>query len=126
MHWTVVRIVILAGFVRLARAKFQVAGGLNGAEALHYGGASSANASTRFYIEMQRANIQFWRKHHGRIVTLAYLLVVWLHEVVQVLGHGALYCFKGSARHDAGFKVRRGLACLSWLSRSRSGGASVW
>jgi len=96
-----------------------------GAEALHYGGASSANAPTQFYIEMQRANIQFWEKHHGRIGTLAYLLMVWLREVVRVLGHGALYCFKGSARHDAGFKVRRSLACLWWLSRSRSGGASV-
>src|SRR5271157_660153 len=30
LHWYVVRILILAGFVRLARAKFQVAGRLNG------------------------------------------------------------------------------------------------
>jgi len=30
MHWTVMRIIVLPGIVRLARAKFQVAGGLNG------------------------------------------------------------------------------------------------
>jgi hypothetical protein len=96
-----------------------------GAEAHHYGGASSAHAPTRFYIERRWANIQLWRKYHGRIAILAYLLLVWLHEVVRVLGYGTLYCFKGSARHEAGFKVRRSLACLSWLSRSRSGGAAV-
>ncbi len=94
-----------------------------GAGALHLCGGASANAPTCFYIEKQRANIQFWRKHHGRIGAFAYLLMVWLYQVVRVLSHGALYCFKGSAYHDAGFKVRRSLACLSWLSRSRSGGA---
>ena len=95
------------------------------AESVHYGGGTTASAPTFFYIEYRRANLQFWKKHHGRLAAFSYLLTVWLHEVVRVLGHGALYCFKGSARHDAGFKVRRSLACLAWLSRSRSGGASL-
>ena len=95
------------------------------AEAVHYGGGTTASAPTFYYIEKQRSNLQFWKKHHGRPAVFGYLLTVWLHEVVQVLGHGALYCFKGSARHDASLKVRRSLACLSWLSRSRSGGALV-
>ena len=42
------------------------------AEAIHYGGASSANAPVRFYIERQRADLQYWKKHHtwsgGRVL----------------------------------------------------------
>jgi GT2 family glycosyltransferase len=86
-----------------------------GAEALHYGGASSANAPTRFYVEMKKADIQFWRKHHGRIGTLAYLLTVWVHEVVRILGHGALFLLKKSLRAEAKFKVKRSWACVAWL-----------
>ncbi len=88
-----------------------------GAEALHYGGASSSKAPTRFYLEMQWANIQFWKKHHSRMGVFGYVLTIWLHELVRILGHSFIYFTKESARQDAGFKVRRGLACLSWLSR---------
>ena len=31
-HWYLLRILILTGFVRLARAKFQIAGGINGVD----------------------------------------------------------------------------------------------
>jgi GT2 family glycosyltransferase len=92
-----------------------------GAEAIHYGGASSANAPTRFYVEMQRANVQFWRKNHGRISTFVYLQTIWLHHVVRVLGYGAIYCFRKSARNDASSKIRRSMACLNWLLHWRSG-----
>lgn len=39
------------------------------ASAIHYGGASSALKPFRFYIQLQRAHIQFWKKH--------YLFVRW-------------------------------------------------
>ena len=43
------------------------------AEAIHYGGASSANAPVRFYIERHRADLQYWRKHHSRLAVACYL-----------------------------------------------------
>ena len=33
------------------------------AGALHYGAASSGEAPSRFYVEMRRANLQYFRKH---------------------------------------------------------------
>ena len=36
-----------------------------GAEAIHHGGASSANAPLRFYIEKQKADLRYWAKHHS-------------------------------------------------------------
>jgi len=34
-------------------------------ESIHYGGASSSKAPLRFYLEMQKANYQYWQKHYG-------------------------------------------------------------
>jgi hypothetical protein len=87
-----------------------------GAEALHYGAGSSASAPIRFYLEMQRANLQLWRKHFGRVRSFAYLATVWVHAFLRLLGHGARYCLRRSQRPDAAFKVERSLACISWLS----------
>ncbi len=36
-------------------------------QALHYGGASSSNAAVKYYLEMQRANFQYWEKHRSRL-----------------------------------------------------------
>ena len=45
------------------------------ANAIHYGGASSANSPVRFHIEMYRAMGQYWRKHHGRAAQFAYFCI---------------------------------------------------
>jgi GT2 family glycosyltransferase len=86
------------------------------AEALHYGAASSRQAPTRFYVEMRRANLQYFRKHHGRLGGLGYLVTTWVHELFRVLGYGALYCVNRYKRADAAFKVSRSLSCIRWLS----------
>jgi len=85
------------------------------AGAIHYGGASSAAAPVRFYIEMQRANFQYWRKHHGWLSFLAYYCITILHEVVRIAGHAGIYLLKPGARRDAAYKVRRSSATLRWL-----------
>jgi len=87
-----------------------------GAEALHYGAASSAQAPTRFYVEMRRANLQYFRKHYGRVRTAGYLLTTWVHELVRIAAYGALYCVKRTQRPDAALKVERSWSCLRWLS----------
>lgn len=85
------------------------------AEAVHYGGGTTAKAPVYFYIERQRADIQYWRKYHGRGAVMFYLLMVLLNECVRVIGHGIRYLFKRSARSDASYKVRRSWACIGWL-----------
>jgi hypothetical protein len=92
-----------------------------GAEAVHYGGASSDNAPTRFYVEMQRANLQFWQKHHGRFGPPAYRLVAYLHETIRILGHSVRFLARKSVRADAVLKVKRSWACICYLSGKRPG-----
>ena len=86
------------------------------AYALHYGAASSDKAPTRFYVEMRRANLQYFRKYHGRLGVLGYRFAIWVHEIARVIGYSVLYCFKRRRRPEAAFKIRRGIACVRWLS----------
>ncbi len=86
------------------------------AEALHYGAASSGQAPTRFYIEMRRANLQYFKKHRGRRGELAYGAILWIHELTRVIAYGILYPFRQGRRSILLHKLRRGMACIRWLA----------
>jgi GT2 family glycosyltransferase len=89
------------------------------AEALHYGGASSEQAPARFYVEMQRANLQYWKRYHGRASQAAYVLIIFLHEVCRVLGYGIVCLFgRTDVRPLAVSKCQRSAACIKWLFRA--------
>jgi len=85
------------------------------AEALHYGAASSSEAPTRFYVEMRRANLQYFRKHHGWTGSLGYLLATWVHELTRIVGYSFVYCYDRTKRPVAAFKVSRSMSCIRWL-----------
>jgi GT2 family glycosyltransferase len=84
------------------------------AEALHYGGASSANAPVRFDIEMQRANYQYWTKHHSRLAAATFLLLSLLHHTVRITGEIAAYPLRRS-RTASTYKIKRGIASIKWI-----------
>jgi GT2 family glycosyltransferase len=86
------------------------------AEALHYGAASSGQAPNRFYLEMVRANLQYFQKHYGRLGALGFLFGTGIHELVRVAGYGFVYCFDRYKRPAAALKVGRSLSCLRWLA----------
>lgn len=83
-----------------------------GAEAIHLGGASSAAAPIKFYLEMQKADLQYWRKHHGIIGKLCYAAVILLRESIRVIARGLQYVFWPRRRETSGFKLRRSIACI--------------
>ena|SRR6185503_7160586 len=84
------------------------------AEALHYGGASSANEPIRFDIEGQRANYQYWQKHHSRVAAACFLLISLLHHSLRVGGEIAAYPFRPN-RTASTYKIKRGLASIRWI-----------
>ena len=79
------------------------------AEAIHYGGASSANAPLRFYVEMQKANLQYWQKHHSGPAVACYFLVTCLHMMVRTTVY--LLVKGGPNQH----KRERSIAALKWM-----------
>jgi GT2 family glycosyltransferase len=85
------------------------------AGAIHYGGASSANAPLRFYLELYRATWQYWRKHHGALAQLGFLVAFAVHHSVRLLGSAFIYLCSPSQRAHTAARFRRSLACLQWL-----------
>lgn len=85
------------------------------AEALHYGAVSSGQAPIRFYIEMRRANLQYFRKYHRKAAVRGYIFSIYLHELTRVVGNFFLYCVKQNSRSDSVFKISRSVACINWL-----------
>ena len=85
------------------------------AEAIHYGGGSSANAPVRFYIERQRADLQYWRKHHSRPAVAVYFFLSCLHLLLRTAGYALAWLFARRPREVCVYKVKRSLACLKWL-----------
>jgi GT2 family glycosyltransferase len=85
------------------------------AEAIHYGGASSSNSPVRFYIEKQRADLQYWKKHHSRMATVFFFVISCLHLLLRAVGYSFAFLLRKSARRVYQYKVKRSLACLEWL-----------
>jgi hypothetical protein len=83
------------------------------ARAVHYGGSSSAVAPARFYIEMQRADFRYWRKHHSLAGVVGYWLTMLLHQLLRLGGHAVAYLLKPQS--EASFKMRRSAASIAWL-----------
>jgi GT2 family glycosyltransferase len=88
--------------------------------AVHYGGASSAFAPARFYVEKQRANVQYWKKHHGRFAAFAYLCTVLLQESLRTAGYAVAFLSRKSTRETAAAKIRRSVLCMACLTKLRT------
>jgi hypothetical protein len=89
------------------------------AGAIHYGGASSAHAPLRFYLELYRATWQYWRKHHGALAQASFLAAFAVHHSLRLLVSGTLYLCLPSQRPKTASKFKRSLACLQWVSAAK-------
>lgn len=88
------------------------------ASAIHYGGGSSSNAPLKFYLEMQRANYQYWLKHHSRPASYAFLLINLLHHVIRLAGEIVMYPFARNKKRASTFKISRCVASIGWIVRT--------
>jgi GT2 family glycosyltransferase len=82
------------------------------AGAIHYGGASSANAPVRFYLELYRATWQYWRKHYGLLSQLGFLIAFSIHHLIRLVGSAFLFALAPGQRTRTAATFRRSLACL--------------
>jgi GT2 family glycosyltransferase len=89
------------------------------AGAIHYGGASSSHAPVRFYLELYRATWQYWRKHHGGLAQLGFLVAFAVHHSVRLLGSAFIYLCSPSQRPRTVARFKRSLACLQWVGGAK-------
>ena len=85
------------------------------AEAIHFGGASSNNAPIRFYIEMQKADLQYWRKHHGFSAQAIYAVIIVIRHLLRIVFGSVKYVFYPPQRKLISFKLQRSAACIRWI-----------
>jgi GT2 family glycosyltransferase len=89
-----------------------------GAEAIHYGSLSFNNAPVMLYIEMNKAQLLYRKKHHGNISKRCHIIIIFLQQVIRIVSYGILYTAMEAKRKDISFKIKRSAACLSWLTKS--------
>lgn len=87
------------------------------AEAIHYGGGSSSNAPVRFYIERNKADLHYWKKHHSALAVACYFLTSFLHMLLRMIGY-SLAMLLNPDKPDWRHKVGRSWACLKWMASS--------
>jgi GT2 family glycosyltransferase len=83
------------------------------AGAIHFGGGSSQRAPLHYYIQQQRADLQYWRKHHGAWRTTCYRGVCLIYHGLRLAaGTGRLLLAPRNAqlRHRAHLNA----GCLWW------------
>jgi len=91
------------------------------AEAVHYGGGTTKKAPIPFYIALQQANFQYWKKHNGWLKLTAYFLIMCLHHLVRIAGYAAVLAVKRTGESQAGYKIRRSFASILWMTGIGSG-----
>ena len=89
------------------------------AQAIHYGGASSANSPVRFFVEKQKADFQYWHKHHSRVAVACYHAIALIHHALRIVGHSLTACISRQDDRTAWYKVRRSVACIRWMAIGR-------
>jgi GT2 family glycosyltransferase len=88
------------------------------ARAVHYGGVSSANAPVRFYIERQRADLLYWKKHHSRLSVACYFIISCMHLMLRAVGYAFVLGYATQSREVYRLKFKRSIACLRWMFAS--------
>jgi GT2 family glycosyltransferase len=90
------------------------------AQAIHFGGASSANAPIRFYIELQKADLHYWEKHYGSIGRACYAMIILLRHLLRIVAMAFHFIIFPSKRKEASFKLKRSLVCIRCVLFNKS------
>jgi GT2 family glycosyltransferase len=85
------------------------------AEAVHVKAASSSITPRRFAIELQRAQMQYFRKHFSRPAVLYFSVVALLHHLARILSRSIQYAFQPCRRSLLAARIGDHAACLRCL-----------
>jgi GT2 family glycosyltransferase len=86
------------------------------AEAIHLGGVSSDNAPIFCYVQMQQADLQYWRKYHGVFSYACFFFILYVSHAIRSAVSAILYVVRASSRSTMALKCKRHFACIHWLT----------
>jgi len=85
------------------------------ATATHFGGASTSNAPFRYSIEILRATLKYWRKHHGIVGKIVCYLLIVAHHGFRLLIRSVQQALFLGRTVDSKHKFKEDIVCLCWL-----------
>ncbi|MGZ8941321.1 MAG: glycosyltransferase family 2 protein [Methylobacter sp.] len=85
------------------------------AVATHFGGASTSNAPLRFSIEIHRANLKYWQKHHGTVGQNIYYLLAMAHHGLRLVARVLKRTLGLGGSQESKHKLKEDVVCLRWL-----------
>ena len=89
------------------------------ATSTHFGGVSTAKAPLKFSIEILRATLKYWKKHHGLIGLIACYILIVAHHGLRLM----IRCVKTIVDYkntvDNRRKIKEDFVCLRWLLRGK-------
>jgi GT2 family glycosyltransferase len=81
-------------------------------EVIHFGGRSSSNAPIKFYLEMQKANLLFWRKHFGRFTYIWVIFTSILHQSIRFTSYSLLNIIRSKKSKVYLYKIERSMKSI--------------
>lgn len=86
-----------------------------GAEAIHYGEASSSKDPIKFYLEMQKSRLYYWQKYYGKLRKNLYLIIILFSEILRIIIKFLFYGIYPPERKTEIFKIKRSIECIKWI-----------
>ncbi|MGH9517143.1 MAG: glycosyltransferase family 2 protein [Terriglobales bacterium] len=86
------------------------------ADAIHLGAVSSDTAPVFCYVQMQQADLQYWRKYHGVFSSACFFFTLYLSHALRSAVSALLYVVHASGRSRVALKCRKHFACIRWLT----------
>lgn len=84
------------------------------AQAIHFGGASSSSAPSRFFVEMQRATHQYYSKHHTWSAQRLAAAITVIHCAIRLCGWTLAFVTGYRRGSSARSMMQKYAACLHW------------
>lgn len=85
------------------------------ATATHFGGGSTSKAPLRYSIEILRATLTYWRKHHGLTGQAVCRGLLVLHHGLRLVARSTKRAVGLGRSGDSRYKLSEDAVCLRWL-----------
>ena len=89
------------------------------ASATHFGGGSSAKAPLRYSIEMLRANLMYWKKHHGNWGRAVFFVLATVQHGIRLCVRSGMRIARVGNAEACNHKIEEHQVCLRWLFTGR-------
>ena len=86
-----------------------------GGQAVHFLGGSSKKDPVKYALALQRARLQFWKKHYSWPANFGLAALLALENTVRWMANAVSGALKLKQRADASVKMQRHAACLKAL-----------